>query len=136
MTPEDWKKVEALEDSYAGAARKLIIDGYAITIQRERFNKTLDCFVVYVNGEWKGKWLQTDCEERRRFFRRIDRKLFNGARRARLQKEAKSRNKYTREYAQKLLDKDWSYYLPYWTSIRSLKRHLIANNTSIELVKE
>jgi hypothetical protein len=86
-----------------------------------------------VNGEVRGAWLFEDCEERRRFMRPVKRFLYSKEQRVSYKKVSKRlRQKYG------LPDPDITYtsYDFYWTSFRALKRNLIKNNTTIELVKE
>lgn len=136
MTPEDWKKVERLEHSYTCDYVELTIDGFSITVVRDRLTNTRDGFVVYVDGHSRVKWMMEDCEERRRFLRPQKIYLYNGHRRTRLKKQAKSRNKFVREMAKEMLKKSTVLYNLHWNSIGALKKHLIENNNSIELASE
>ena len=138
MTPEDWEKVIKLERSWTGARVKLAIDGFEVIIKRERLKKTQDIFMVYINGWFKGEWLNNDCEERRRFYQCKKLYLYSGKQRQNLIKESvnKKRSADYRKWCKEQLDAQTFIYTPQWRSLASFKRHLIANNKSIELIEE
>ena len=127
MTKEEWEYAEKrLYNTYSRLQLK--VDDYDVSIVVEPLKPLKNVLVVYVNGEWKGKWLSEDCEERRRFFQRHTGNILSRKEQKRLAREKKA----VREAVGKTTY-DW--YSPYWTSFRSLKSHLIKNNKSIELVK-
>lgn len=129
MTNEEWKAVEE-ELSHCPFGRAVLLaDGYELTITFCRDGKSglKFCYVVYVNGQIKGEWVINDCEERRRFYCAKKRTLLSAKDKARLKKEKKS--------VQKAVTSEMSYvaYLPYWNSVRALKKHLEANNQNISI---
>lgn len=127
MTKEEWEYAEKrLYNTYSRLQLK--VDDYDVSIVVEPLKPLKNVLVVYVNGEWKGKWLSEDCEERRRFFQKHTGNILSRKEQKRLAREKKA----VREAVGKTTY-DW--YSPYWTSFRSLKSHLIKNNKSIELVK-
>lgn len=132
MTPQDWKEVEEKLKSFYDHV-KLNCDGYEVTFILRRLSQFKNAIQMYVNGYMKGVWILEDCEERRRFIRPIKRYLHSPKGRARLKKFPKRWRKES-----KLLDPDAVVvgYLPYWTSFKSLKSHLIKNNQSITLIRE
>lgn len=127
MKREAWDDIAA-RLVFPGASAKLQCDGYAITleVQRDRMKMLI---VAFVDGRWLGKWLLDDCEERRRFMRPVRRVP----------------KPYTAQQ-QKLLGKKWcaeqrekrsgTYYLPYWASVASIRRHFEKANGSVELFTE
>lgn len=129
MTSEEWLLAEkSTLYSYDGC--KLMIDGYGVELRLEPETLYKKHIAVYVNGKIEGKWLFDDCEERRRFFQPRTRTI--------------SKNKAQKELFKRLSKKQqsiwnekskYTYYWPYWGNFASLKRHLIANNKSIELVE-
>lgn len=127
MTKAEWDTVEKSMMSPWGRV-SLICDGYRLTLETGLFKRKLST-IVYVNGEWKGAWLINDCEERRRFFRPVKRlawrpKMLKGI----SKRSLKSLNIDPKEV-----------HIAYdstWGAFRSLKAHLIKNNTSIELAPE
>lgn len=131
MTPEDWKKVESELRLPFGRAT-LLVDGYELTLQVKEHKPLRFVICVYVNGWMKGEWLLNDCEERRRFMRPKKCALYTPAQRAKLTKGFTKRQvaKYFAD-----VDKKFDVFMPYWSSASSLKRHLVANNRSIELQK-
>jgi len=127
MTKEEWDKVEKSMNSPWGRI-SLICDGYRLTLETGLYKRTLST-MVYVNGEWKGAWFGTDCEERRRFFRPVKRlawrpKMIKGL----SKRSLKSLNIDPKETRIS--------YDATWSAFRPLKAHLIKNNTSIELAPE
>ena len=126
MNKEEWNDVENKLQSFFDMA-KLRCDGYEVTLRLERLNQYKNAIMVYVNGVFKGEWLNGESEEAKRFYNKVTKTLSNSRSKAfkklpkKLQKELKT------EYS-------YSYYLPYWTSFSSLKRHFIRENKSIELI--
>lgn len=132
MTPQDWKEVEKrLENFWLPV--KLKCDEYELTLRLERINQFKNAILVYVNGLMKVKWMTEDCEERRRFFRPKKQSAYS-------QKQKAALRKMSKRLRQKagLPDPDdtYTYYIPYWTSFKALKSHLIKNNSNIQLVRE
>ena len=67
MKRETWDALEK-QLNWPGAQAHLRVDDYDITLLVARLDMRM-VICVYVNGWMKGKWLMTDCEERRRFLR-------------------------------------------------------------------
>lgn len=128
MTEDEWAKVERALSSPYGAA-DLRVDGFEVALRVERLRKLQYTIVVYVNGSWKGTWLRTDCEERRRFFRQVRRSFMTRTRYENWRK-AFGKKRADAERAQAR----GAYWLPDWTSFGALRRHMVKNNASIELV--
>jgi hypothetical protein len=127
MKNEDWDKVEHSMQIPWGWVT-LVCDGYQIDIRTGIYKRHLSS-ICYVNGSFKGAWILNDCEERRRFFRPVKRlnwkpRVLKGLSKKKLKcmniDPAETSISYSAE----------------WTSFRSLKAHLIKNNTSIELAPE
>lgn len=125
MTADDWKNVEEELNRYY--AVKLSIDNYDVTLRIIPHGMRLD-ILVYVNGCVEASDILNDTDIRRRFYQMHansvltakDKKLMRGISKAK-QKEIEENSKFY-------------WYEPFWQSFRSLKLHLIKNNTSIELV--
>lgn len=128
MTKEEWESVER-KLCYPGAGVRLKIDGYNVTLQVMR-DKMKMVIAIYVNGYIKGEWLMEDSDIRRKFYRCSKHSLLTAAEKKKLARKSKSVQKEVQERA--------TYYSfsAYWNSFRSLKRHLIKNNESIELCEE
>lgn len=127
LTNEQWKKIEE-ELLLLPSCVKLLIDGYRVTILFTRITKTKNGYRVYVNGQFKGKWLVEDCEERRRFMRPIKSYVY----------PAKVRNKKMSKKMREAIniDKTYTYFHYEWPSFKTLKNHLIKNNENIEIVDD
>lgn len=86
---------------------------------------------VYVDGVQKGAWWFADDngepkhEEARRFLRRVSKSLFSEA------EVALHRKAFGKRSADKLAEKRFVSFECSWTSFRSLKKHLLANNPTI-----
>lgn len=130
MTKEEWSQVEeALKSIFSMAQLK--VDGYKITLRLERLDTYRNRIMVYINEQFKGKWLIEDCEERRRFFRKREKSLITAKQKKDLNKLPKKFKKEHEEW----FNRSYIYYEPYWSSFNSLKKHLIKENESIELIK-
>lgn len=128
MTKEEWKQAE--EDlKFLFKTVKLNCDGYELALSLQRLDTYRNVIVFYVNGVFNGKWLLEDCEERRRFFRKEKRSLLTAKGKAQFKKLSKKKQA---EWSDKFF---YDVYTPYWTSFKSLKKHLTQNNESIELIK-
>lgn len=130
MTVAEWKQAETQTVRMFGGC-KLLVDGYNLFIRMEPYDAYKNCIMIYLDGKPTYKWRGEDCEIRRRFCCPVT--------------SSAIRTKKQRDAFKKMSKKDqaaikermrFTYYLPYWNSFASLKRHLIANNNSIELVKE
>lgn len=128
MTKEDWKELEKYM-RYPGATAHLLVDGYNVDLQVQ-VDKMQMLIAVFIDGKFKGKWLSEDCEIRRKFAHRSKRSIIS-------KKEFAKRTKGLSKAVKDELQKNNTYYsyMPYFSSINALKRHLTANNESIELVK-
>ena len=129
MTEEQWKQVESRLSRPFGRV-KMQIDGYEITVVVEPFKSLKMGLMVYVDGQFKGKWLTEDCDIRRRFYYCSKRSLLNAKQKKQLQREKKA----IREEIQK--EMEYMTFSPYFGSFRTLKSHFIKNNQSIALCEE
>lgn len=131
MTKEEWKEVEGKLKSFYCIV-KLRCDEYEISLVIVRISQFKNEIQIYVNGVVKGEWLNKECEESKRFLRKVSKSLYS-------QKHKLSYKKLSKRMQKEIgldIDKTYSYYLPSWTSFNSLKRQLIRENNSIELIQE
>lgn len=128
MTKEEWIKAETALSSIYGRV-DLLIDGYNVSVVCLPYKSLRQVLMIYINGEFKTKWCLEDCEERRRFCFKSKKCLLNSRERTKLKREKKS----IREAVKKQMT-TYIYY-PHWHSFRTLKNHLLKNNSSIELVR-
>lgn len=130
MTKEEWTKAEeALKSFYIPV--RLTADGYDVALNLERVGVYKNAIMVYVGGKFRYEWLAEDCEERRRFCQKKIHSLLTPKGRAYLKRLS---NKQKMEFMEKY-HTEYESYSPHWTSFGAMKKHLIANNQSIELVK-
>ena len=135
ITDADWDEIKAMMDRPYGRAA-LIIDGFRVDLQQQ-ISKRKIVTVTFVNGSWKGEWLsaveftlpEAKHEEARRFFRPRSRAVHSS-------KDIKTIQKiFGKRRAKEEAEKRGHWFDPTWTSARSLRKHLEANNTEICVVK-
>ena len=68
MTADQWKEIDGKLQNVWSPVVKLKIDGYEVSLALRQVSQFRNAILVYINGEFRGKWLTEDCEERRRFF--------------------------------------------------------------------
>lgn len=129
---EQWKEIEGRLSRGWGSV-KLQVDGFDLTLEVRPVAPLRFAIMPFVNGVHRGAWYTKNeagewCEEARRFLPL--KKLFL-YRRTKLMK-TKLPKKTIEEWASKYVETRGLY----WTSFAALKRHLIANNKSIDLVEE
>ena len=130
MTDADWKIVETCLTSEFNPVG-LICDGYHACLRVKRIRMRL-VIVFLINGEFKGVWMSDDCEERRRFHRPVKRTVWDPKVLAMIKRMSAAEQR-----RRKVDPKETSIlYYPWWTDFKALKRHLIKNNTSIELAPD
>lgn len=126
VTAEDWKKVEDAIQPWRNVC--LLIDGYEITMELVPKTKTSYSIFLYVNGEFKGEWVDKDCEERRRFMYRRESYLHSKELRDSKKKlPAKTCKSITID-----IDKKYVSFTPFFPSFTALRRSLVKNNKKIE----
>lgn len=133
MQQADWDELKEQMGSPYGSM-KLKCDGFVVDlVQVIESGKKSWGTSVYVNGYIKGAWLSCDRqtgvpehEEARRFYRKVSRSLYSTKEIEALRKIWGKRETEKRA-AIKHITYDWT-----WKNFNSLKKHLEANNTSIE----
>lgn len=126
MTKDEWATAERQATSPFDRC-DLMVDGYKITLQLGRLSPYRNAIGVYINGVMDGKMMIEDCEERRRFYREV---LHTPG-------PAKPPKGITaKRWAQARKEHTYSTWYPYWTNFAALRRHLIKNNSSIELISK
>jgi len=133
MQQADWDELKEQMDSPYGSM-KLKCDGFEVDlVQVIEPGKKSWGTTVYVDGYIKGIWLnynrktgETEHEETRRFYRKSERSLYS-KKEVELQRKIFGKREADKAAAQKIISYDWT-----WKNFSSLKKHLEANNTSIE----
>lgn len=131
MTKKNWEKAkEQLMRPWPYGHVHLEADGYDITLEMQPVN---DMFhkgiLVYINGQFKGRWLTQDCEERRRFMPQRERPCMSPKQIARYNKLPKHVQKELKE----LREQTYTEYSTHWRSWVPLVKHFEANNKEIRL---
>lgn len=130
MIQEEWRQAEQALQQILNPV-KLKVDGYEVTLILERVGIYQNRIMIYINGEFRGKWLAEDCEERRRFMQEHTYSALTRKQKAAFEKLSKRRQKELREK----YPMTYSSFTPQWSSFRALKKHLCTNNQSIELLE-
>lgn len=132
MEQADWDALKAQMDSPWGQMQ-LQCDQYVVTLQQQTSSKSRSWeTTVYVDGYIKGEWMSASKdgqplhEEARRFCRKASKALYS-----RKQIE-EYRKVFGKREAAKMEARKFVLFWPYWKSFNSLKKHLLANNTSIK----
>lgn len=133
MQQEDWDALKAQMSSPYGCM-DLQCDQYKLTLAQAVSSKNKSwSTVVYVDGVFKGLWLSMENgepkhDEARRFMRKVTRPLHS-----RKYVEA-WRKAFGKREADKVAAEKYVHLDPRWTSFNSLKKHLLANNTSVKRI--
>ena len=129
----EWQKIESELIPTFGRVT-LEIDEYTIDIVVAAISKLEYRYAGYVNGKIKGEWLISDTPEaeeiRSRFYRKQKKSLLNSKEKKRLARERKA----IREEVESHMT--YYTYSPYWSSFRSMKNHLVKNNSVIKLKRK
>lgn len=131
MEQADWDALKAQMESPWGVM-KLQCDQYVLTLDQQTSSKSKSwATVVYVDGFIKGEWYQASRdgqplhEEARRFYRKTSSALYS-------RKEIEEcRKAWGKREAAKMEARKLVLFNPTWKSFNALKKHLLANNTSI-----
>lgn len=129
MTADQWKKIDGKLQNVRSPVVKLKIDGYEVSLALRQVSQFRNAIVVYINNEFRGKWLTEDCEERRRFFPCKKRCVTNANELKKMGIRSKKEIQKYKEMA------TYNVYSSAWTSFRAMKKHFETNNKSIELME-
>lgn len=130
ITKEQWQQIEQ-NLSHAHGAVKLKCDGYEVGLYVIPVDTLQYGVQVYVNGAFQSKWMSEDCEERRRFLRPIERFLWSARERAVMLTAVGG--KRAPKYSVERINRKITFYSSYWTSVKSLRRHIQKNNKELEV---
>ncbi len=141
MTPtkEEWKQIEEmLERIYHQV--ELAIDGYHVRFYLARVTAYKNKIIVRVNSQENPlAYVESDCEERRRFACPSVRYLYpKKARDEEKRIRGRLKKQIMRELKAKGIDihRTYTVYSPLWGSFKKLKAHLLKNNENIEWVNK
>lgn len=126
LNEEQWKAVEEKATSLYTYA-SLLVDGYRVDLQLAPDGPYKNVILVYVNGKIDWEKLTEDCDERRRFYCPVTKKLLP----AKPMKGWKAK-----EWQKRRQETAYTTYFPWWKSFGALKRHLQKNNHDIEIVEK
>ncbi|MDN6861035.1 hypothetical protein QO207_30970 [Pseudomonas sp. CAN2814] len=135
MEQKDWDDLQAQMDTPYGSM-ELQCDQFKVSlVQHSKPASRKWVTYVFVDGHYKGAWSFADengepkHEEARRFLRKSSKAFFST-------KEIEAyRKTFGKRRATELAAKRHVWFHADWTSFNSLKKHLIANNTSIQRIE-
>lgn len=135
MTQEDWDALKAQMESPYGSMRLQCDQFELYLVQHVSPKKKSWQTIVYVDGFIRGQWYsaedgQPKHEEARRFLRKVSSALHSKT------DIEFYRKIYGKREADKAAAKRYVSFDTSWKSFNSLKKHLLANNTSITRIAE
>lgn len=130
MTPAEWEFVEAQLSSPFSSPVDLLCDGHELTLDVVKTKPLQYAIHIYVGGVFKGAWCNSKlpCEEQRRFMRCMKSAYYSPSKLAKLAKL------FSKKELAQMKEKHFTFFTSMWPTFAPLKRHLVANNKSIELV--
>lgn len=129
-TQTEWEHIEAALWPVLGCA-ELLIDGYRVTFARRQVSERETGIMFFIDGHFQGSWLSEDCEQRRRFCRERTRYVWRES----VRREYRNKKARFTLITGSALNKKMTDFLPWWPTFKALKRHLLAHNRDIELVR-
>jgi hypothetical protein len=106
-------------------------DGYKIAVRVQQVKRLSYAPVVYVNGVIKGEWFRGDCEEAKRFLCPKNRPYYSPKVKAEI---LKGWGKRAAKKAFPKLDEKMTFYVPSWSSVSAMLRHICRTNESVSIV--
>lgn len=129
MNKSEWESVQKAIESPGGQA-KLLVDGYEVDLILLPVSAYKKEIAVYVNGYIRTEWSLGKTPEgeeiRKRFYCEHKKSMIKKPHEKMTRKEQQAFEQAKKEHT-------YNYYLPYWSSFGSLKRHLVKNNKNIEI---
>lgn len=132
MNKSEWDRAkDQLQQGWPCGLVTLVADGYEVTLRLQPVDLMKNGILVFVNGQFKGKWLFEDCEERRRFLPQREKPVMSRKERARWNKLPKRRKAELASVVDP--DRTYTVYDTHWTSWNALVKHFEAHNTDIRI---
>ena len=130
MSPKDWATAEAELQSPWGLV-ELQCDQFKLALQVARVRNLQYTLTVFVDGYFTGVWCnaQHPCEEQRRFMRP---RSFAAYKPTELQR---MKSLFSAKQLREMAAKRITFYAADWPSFKPLRRHLMANNQVITLLR-
>lgn len=133
MNKEHWQYVkDQLSVPYGRVELK--IDGYAVTLAVRAIKPLKYVIMVYVDGVCRGEWSKGEADESKRFCRPVVHALYSPAKKKAALSGLKKKSDIQYITDALSLNKTFTFWDVTWPTFAPLKRHLLANNKSIELV--
>lgn len=128
MTKEQWEMVEN-RLRYPGGLVRLKIDGYNVALQTQYESKMKLAIAVFIDDKMKMEHLKPESDTCKRFMCPVKKCAATKKDIEKFSRSKKERQEFKEAYT-------YTYYVPYWSSFRRMKSHLIKNNVSIELANK
>ena len=126
LTNEQWKEIER-QVVVLRQTVTLAIDGFKVELTVIPVDKLRMGIAVWVKGTLNGPKTLTTADKHRRFWQPHKKSVL----------PTKPMPGYKKAAWKKYRDEhSYTVYYPYWTSFRSMRRHLVTNNESIRLISD
>lgn len=135
FSKQQWQVIEK-QLSFPYSKVELKCDGYQVSAVVEKSKGLKYCVVVYVDGVYKGEWMDGKHEQPLKFHCKKRRYFLRGKQRQDCLRELNKRGTpaASKEMYRKWLDKYHEYWMPFWPSAKSFCRHIQKTCTQIELI--
>lgn len=134
LTKLQWQTLER-QLTYPYASVKLKCDSHEIIARVEKAKGLKYSIMVYVDGEFKGIWLNGEDERCLKFYRARKHYLWRGKLREELRDTLRKRRpKESRDYCKEMLEKYFFTWVPYWPSASAFFRHIRKTCKQIEIM--
>lgn len=134
LTKEQWQVLEN-QLSYPLGRVKLRCDGYQISAYVEKSKGLKFEIMVYIDGEFRGVWLNGEDERCLKFYRAIKHYLWRGKLREELKDDLRKRQtKESRDRYKEMLEEHFFTWVPYWPSASAFFRHIRKTCKQIEVM--
>lgn len=135
LSKEQWQVIEK-QLSFPYSKVKLKCDEYEVSAVVEKIKGLKFCVTVYVDGVYRGEWMDGKHEQPLKFHRKMRRYFLNGKKRQYCIRELSKRGipAASKKMYRKWLDQYHEYWVPFFPSARSFCRHIQKTCTNIELI--
>jgi len=135
LSKPQWEVIEK-SLAYPFGAVNLRCDGYEIAAHVQQSKMKL-FVMVYVDGEFKGAWLDGKDDRCIKFCQKKIKHILNSSEKKKALEASRMRSlsKEDRAMFKEAAEKNFEYWVPYWTSPKAFCRHIRKTCKSIEIIE-
>lgn len=135
LSKQRWDEIETNLSRQFGAVT-LKCDGYQVTAVVQSYQMRLHV-MIYIDGEFQGKWLDGKDERCTKFYRYKKKYIFSAEkrRRAHVLAQKEKFDPETRAMFKRHTEAFIEQWVPYWTSPAAFCRHIRKTCTDIEFIR-